>query len=74
MAIYREQGIVLRTYKLGETDRIVHVLTSGRGKIRAVAKGIRRPGSKFGGRLEPQTGLADAARTGESHQAHVLAL
>ena len=53
MPLYREQGIVLRTYKLGETDRIVHLLTAGRGKLRAVAKGIRRPGSKFGGRLEP---------------------
>ncbi|MGH8901481.1 MAG: DNA repair protein RecO [Egibacteraceae bacterium] len=53
MALYREQGIVLRTYKLGETDRIVHLLTQGRGKVRAVAKGVRRPGSKFGGRLEP---------------------
>jgi DNA repair protein RecO (recombination protein O) len=53
MATYREQGIVLRTVKLGETDRILHLLTQGRGKVRAVAKGIRRPGSKFGGRLEP---------------------
>ena len=53
MALYREQGIVLRTYKLGETDRIVHLLTPGRGKVRAVAKGVRRPGSRFGGRLEP---------------------
>ena len=53
MALYREQGIVLRTYKLGETDRIVNLLTQGRGKVRAVAKGVRRPGSKFGGRLEP---------------------
>lgn len=53
MASYREQGIVLRTVKLGETDRILHVLTQGRGKVRAVAKGVRRPGSKFGGRLEP---------------------
>lgn len=52
MALYREQGIVLRTYKLGETDRIVHLCTQGRGKVRAVAKGVRRPGSKFGGRLE----------------------
>jgi DNA repair protein RecO (recombination protein O) len=51
--LYREQGIVLRTYKLGETDRIVNLLTQGRGKVRAVAKGVRRPGSKFGGRLEP---------------------
>lgn len=53
MSLYREQGIVLRTYKLGETDRILHVFTQGRGKVRAVAKGIRRPGSRFGGRLEP---------------------
>jgi DNA repair protein RecO (recombination protein O) len=52
MATYREQGIVLRSYKLGETDRIVHLLTQGRGKVRAVAKGVRRPGSRFGGRLE----------------------
>ncbi|MDQ3972821.1 MAG: DNA repair protein RecO, partial [Actinomycetota bacterium] len=53
MALYREQGTVLRTYKLGEADRIVHLLTQGRGKVRAVAKGVRRPGSRFGGRLEP---------------------
>lgn len=53
MALYREQGLVLRTYKLGEADRILHVLTQGRGKVRAVAKGVRRPGSRFGGRLEP---------------------
>lgn len=53
MATYRDQGIVLRTYKLGETDRILTLLTLGRGKVRAVAKGIRRPGSRFGGRLEP---------------------
>lgn len=53
MALYREQGIVLRTYKLGETDRILNILSQGRGKVRAVAKGIRRPGSRFGGRLEP---------------------
>jgi DNA repair protein RecO (recombination protein O) len=49
---YRDQGIVLRSYKLGETDRILHLLTQGRGKVRAVAKGVRRPGSRFGGRLE----------------------
>jgi DNA repair protein RecO (recombination protein O) len=53
MALYRQQGIVLRTYKLGETDRIVNLLTPGRGKVRAVAKGVRRPGSRIGGRLEP---------------------
>ena len=52
MALYRDQGIVLRTYKLGETDRILNLLTQGRGIVRAVAKGVRRPGSRFGGRLE----------------------
>lgn len=58
MATYRDQGIVLRTWKLGETDRILNLLTVGRGKVRAVAKGVRRPGSRFGGRLEP-FGLVD---------------
>lgn len=53
VATYRDQAIVLRTWKLGETDRILSLLTSGRGKVRAVAKGVRRPGSRFGGRLEP---------------------
>lgn len=53
MALYREQGVVLRSYKLGETDRILHLFTQGRGKVRAVAKGVRRSGSRFGGRLEP---------------------
>ncbi|MGI8574778.1 MAG: DNA repair protein RecO [Egibacteraceae bacterium] len=53
MAIYREQGIILRTYKLGESDRIVNLLGQSRGKVRAVAKGVRKPGSRFGGRLEP---------------------
>lgn len=52
MGSYREQGIVLRSHKLGETDRILHLLTQGRGRVRAVAKGVRRPGSRFGGRLE----------------------
>ncbi len=52
---YRDRGIVLRTHKLGETDRIITLLLEGRGKVRAVAKGVRRPGSRIGGRLEPFT-------------------
>ena len=51
--LYRDQGVVLRTIKLGETDRIVTILTQGHGKVRAVAKGVRKPGSRFGARLEP---------------------
>ena len=58
MALYRDRGVVLRTIKLGEADRIVSILTQGNGKIRAVAKGIRRPGSRFGARLEPTSHVA----------------
>ncbi len=53
MALYRDEGVVLRTYKLAEADRIIVLFTRGRGKIRAVAKGVRRTKSKFGSRLEP---------------------
>jgi len=53
VALYREVGVVLRTYKLGEADRIVVILTQGRGKVRAVAKGVRKTSSRFGARLEP---------------------
>jgi DNA repair protein RecO (recombination protein O) len=51
--LYRDEGIVLRTIKLGEADRIVTMLSLGHGKVRAVAKGIRKTTSKFGARLEP---------------------
>ncbi|HEV7211683.1 MAG TPA: DNA repair protein RecO [Blastococcus sp.] len=52
-ALYRDEGVVLRTQKLGEADRIITVLTRRNGKVRAVAKGVRRTKSKFGARLEP---------------------
>ena len=55
MPPYKEQGIVLRAIKLGEADKIVTVMTSGSGKVRAVAKGIRKTTSRFGARLEPFT-------------------
>ncbi|HEX7355631.1 MAG TPA: DNA repair protein RecO [Mycobacteriales bacterium] len=53
MALYRDEGIVLRVQKLGEADRIVTILTRRCGRVRAVAKGVRRTRSKFGARLEP---------------------
>ncbi|WP_420638681.1 DNA repair protein RecO [Candidatus Poriferisocius sp.] len=53
MSLYRDEGIVLRTYRLGEADRIVVFCTRGHGKVRAVAKGVRKTRSRFGGRLEP---------------------
>ena len=51
----KDQGIVLRSIKLGEADKIVTILTQGSGKVRAVAKGIRKTTSRFGARLEPFT-------------------
>ena len=53
MPLYRDDAVVLRTHKLGEADRIVTMLSRQHGKIRAVAKGVRRTASKFGARLEP---------------------
>lgn len=53
MPTYRDEAVVLRTHKLGEADRIVTLLSRRHGKIRAVAKGVRRTSSKFGSRLEP---------------------
>src|SRR5436190_11895990 len=53
MALYRDTGVVLRTWKLGEADRIVSVFTREHGKVRGVAKGVRKSGSRFGSRLEP---------------------
>jgi DNA repair protein RecO (recombination protein O) len=51
--VYRDSAVVLRVTKLGEADRIITLLTRRGGKVRAVAKGVRRTRSKFGGRLEP---------------------
>jgi DNA repair protein RecO (recombination protein O) len=53
VSLYRDRGVVLRTHKLGEADRIVVVLTRDHGKVRAVAKGVRKTKSRFGARLEP---------------------
>lgn len=53
MPTYRDEAVVLRTHQLGEADRIVTMLGRRHGKIRAVAKGVRRTTSRFGSRLEP---------------------
>ncbi|MBA2641162.1 MAG: DNA repair protein RecO [Nocardioidaceae bacterium] len=53
MSLYRDEAVVLRTQKLGEADRIVTVLSHRHGRIRAVARGVRRTTSRFGARLEP---------------------
>jgi DNA repair protein RecO (recombination protein O) len=53
--LYRDVGVVLRTYKLRESDRIIVLMTEEHGKVRAVAKGVRKTKSKFGARLEPMS-------------------
>ncbi len=53
MSVYRDQAIVLRTQKLGEADRIISLFTREHGRIKAVAKGVRRTKSRWGARLEP---------------------
>jgi DNA repair protein RecO (recombination protein O) len=53
--VYRDEGIVLRTTPLAEADRIITILTRRNGRVRAVAKGVRRTSSRFGARLEPGT-------------------
>ena len=58
MNLYRDEGVVLRTHKLGEADRIVVLMTAAHGKVRAVAKGVRKTKSRLGGRLEPPTRAA----------------
>jgi len=53
VSLYRDEGVVLRAQKLGEADRIVTLLTRENGRVRAVAKGVRRTSSRIGARLEP---------------------
>ena len=55
MGLRSDQGIVLRGFPFGEADRVVVLLSPNHGKVRAVAKGVRRTKSRFGGRLEPFT-------------------
>ena len=55
MALYNDQGIVLRSYSFGEADKVVILLSPNRGKLRTVAKGVRKTKSRFGGRLETLT-------------------
>jgi DNA repair protein RecO (recombination protein O) len=50
---FKTEAIVLRTIRYGEADRVLHLYSSTQGRIGAIAKGVRRPKSRFGGRLEP---------------------
>src|SRR4051795_7944063 len=66
MPLYRDEAVVLRTQKLGEADRIVTLLTRRHGRVRAVAKGVRRPGSPCGARGEPFMQVALQLHEGRS--------
>jgi DNA repair protein RecO (recombination protein O) len=66
VSTYRDDGIVLRSHKLGEADRIVTLLARKTGRVRAVAKGVRRTKSRFGARLEPFTHVDLLLYTGRS--------
>jgi DNA repair protein RecO (recombination protein O) len=58
MGIEKLEAIVLRSFPLGDTSRVVHLLTAERGRVHVVAKGVRGPRSRFGAALEPFTRLA----------------
>lgn len=64
LPLYRDDAVVLRVQKLGESDRIITMLTRRHGRVRAAAKGIRRTSSRFGARLEP-FGHVDVQLAGE---------
>jgi DNA repair protein RecO (recombination protein O) len=66
VALYRDEGIVIRTQKLGEADRIITLFTREHGRVRAVAKGVRRTKSKFGARLEPASHVDIQLYTGKT--------
>jgi DNA repair protein RecO (recombination protein O) len=66
VSLYRDEGVVLRVQKLGEADRIVTVLTRRHGRVRAVAKGVRRTRSKFGASVEPFSHVDLQLYTGRS--------
>src|ERR687887_2291799 len=50
---YKTEAVVLRTFRFGEADRVLHLYTLDRGRVGAIAKGVRRTKSRFGARLEP---------------------
>ncbi|HET8529445.1 MAG TPA: DNA repair protein RecO [Gaiellaceae bacterium] len=63
---YTTEAVVLRSLRLGEADRILHLYTLDRGRIGAVAKGVRKTSSRFGGRLEPLSHVELVLHQGKS--------
>src|SRR5512133_3904322 len=50
---YTTEAVVLRSFRFGEADRVLHIYTLDRGRVGAMAKGVRKTKSRFGARLEP---------------------
>jgi DNA repair protein RecO (recombination protein O) len=63
---FKTEAVVLRSIRLGEADRVLHLYTQDRGRVGAVAKGVRRVKSRFGGRLEPLSRVALVLHEGRS--------
>ena len=68
MGPLRSEAVVLRSLRYGEADRILHLYTPMRGRIGAIAKGVRRTRSRFGGRLEPFSHVDLQLHEGRSEQ------
>lgn len=65
MSTYRDHAVVLRSYKFGEADRVVVLLTKNHGKVRAVARGVRKTKSSIGARVEPMSHVDVSFRKGK---------
>jgi DNA repair protein RecO (recombination protein O) len=70
---FKTEAVVLRSIRLGEADRVLHLYTEDRGRIGAVAKGVRRVKSRFGGRLEPLSRVKLVLHEGRSDLCTVTA-
>src|SRR4051794_34666615 len=70
---FKTEAVVLRSFRLGEADRVLHLYTEDRGRIGAVAKGVRRVKSRFGGRLEPLSRVRLVLHEGRSDLCTVTA-
>ena len=65
------KAVVLRSFRYGEADRVVHLLTRERGRVGAVAKGVRKTRSRVGGRLEPLSHVEIVLHSGRGELATV---
>ena len=70
---FKTEAVVLRSIRFGEADRVLHLFSATRGRVNAIAKGSRRPRSRFGGRLEPFFRLDMVLHEGRGELATVTA-